>query len=70
MATVDAKKQLIADSIRGIPDFPKPGIMFWDITTLCLDPVAFKHSIDLLVDRYKGQHIDAVVGVRIVTRSG
>jgi hypothetical protein len=62
MADAEQKKQLIADSIRGIPDFPKPGILFWDVTTLMLDPKAFQASIDLFVERYKGMNITTVAG--------
>lgn len=58
----ESKLTLIKDSIRGIPDFPKPGILFWDITTLLLNSVAFKHTIDLFVERYQGKQIDAVAG--------
>ncbi|CAL5385492.1 unnamed protein product [Camellia sinensis] len=50
----------IASAIRVIPDFPKPGIMFQDITTLLLDPKAFKDTIDLFVERYKGKDISVV----------
>lgn len=46
--------------IRDIPDFPKPGIMFKDITPLLADPVAFRHSIDLMAVHYDGQPIDAI----------
>lgn len=58
-----AAKKLISDSIRGIPDFPKPGILFWDITTLLLNPDAFKATIDLFVQRYKDMKVDVVAGV-------
>jgi len=44
---------MIADSIRGIPDFPKPGILFWDVTTLMLQHAAFQASIDLFYERSK-----------------
>lgn len=54
---------LIANAIRAIPDFPKPGILFRDITTLLNNPEAFKASIDQFVDRYRDQNIDAVVGI-------
>lgn len=57
-----AKLALIRDSIRGVPDFPKPGILFWDVTTLMLNPTAFQYSIDMFVERYKGQKIDVVAG--------
>ncbi|GAB2293841.1 adenine phosphoribosyltransferase [Dionaea muscipula] len=53
----------IASTIRVIPDFPKPGIMFQDITTLLLEPKAFKDTIDLFVERYKGKNISVVAGV-------
>jgi adenine/guanine phosphoribosyltransferase-like PRPP-binding protein len=43
-------------------DFPKPGILFWDVTTLLLDHTAFKYSIDLLHEQYKDQKIDVVAG--------
>lgn len=39
--------------IRDIPDFPKPGILFYDITPLLGDPAAFKHSIDLMAERFQ-----------------
>ncbi|XP_068650227.1 adenine phosphoribosyltransferase 3-like [Aristolochia californica] len=53
----------IASSIRVVPDFPKPGIMFQDITTLLLEPKAFKNTIDLFVERYKGKNISVVAGI-------
>jgi adenine phosphoribosyltransferase len=46
--------------IRDIPDFPKPGILFKDITPLLADPPAFRDAIQLLCDHYKGQRIDAI----------
>jgi len=53
---------LLEKSIRHIPDFPKPGIIFYDVTTLIQNKSAFKKSIDLLVKKYKGKRIDKVVG--------
>ncbi|KAK1366910.1 Adenine phosphoribosyltransferase [Heracleum sosnowskyi] len=53
----------ISSTIRIIPDFPKPGIMFHDITTLLLDHAAFKDTIDLFVERYKDMNISVVAGV-------
>ena len=47
--------------IRGIPDFPKKGILFRDITTLIKDPLAFKSAIDAICEHYKGIKIDKVV---------
>lgn len=58
----DAKLELIKNSIRGIPDFPKPGILFWDVTTLLLDTEAFRHTVDLLAERYRGKGVDVVAG--------
>jgi adenine phosphoribosyltransferase len=49
--------------IREIPDFPKPGILFYDITTLLKDPVAYKESIDLMLAPYRDERIDLVVGM-------
>jgi len=49
--------------IRDIPDFPKEGIIFKDITPLLSNPVSFKKVIDTLKTRYKDKRIDQVVGV-------
>jgi len=49
--------------IREVPDFPKPGILFYDITTLLKDREAFKGAIDLLVAPYRDQRVDIVVGM-------
>ena len=49
--------------IRNVPDFPKAGILFYDITTLLRDPQGFKMTIDMLATPYSGQGIDAVVGI-------
>jgi adenine phosphoribosyltransferase len=49
--------------VRDIPDFPQPGIMFKDITPLLHDPVAFKASIESLIEAFKDLDIDYVVGV-------
>jgi adenine phosphoribosyltransferase len=49
--------------IREIPDFPKPGILFYDITTLLKDPDSFRESIDLMLEPYKDERIDIVVGM-------
>lgn len=53
----------IQSKIRVVPNFPKPGIMFQDITTLLLDPKAFKDTVDLFVERYKGKNISVVTGI-------
>ncbi|MGH7255755.1 MAG: adenine phosphoribosyltransferase [Nitrospirales bacterium] len=49
--------------IRSVPDFPKPGILFYDITTLLKDAKAFQSIVSELVDRYRGQPIDKIVGI-------
>jgi adenine phosphoribosyltransferase len=49
--------------IRDVPDFPKEGIIFKDITPLLADPVAFQKTINILKDRYANKNVDAVVGV-------
>ena len=49
--------------IRDVPDFPKKGIIFKDITPLLGDPVAFQKTINSLKDRYADKSVDAVVGV-------
>ncbi len=49
--------------IREVPDFPKPGINFYDITTLLKDPDGFRQTLDALIDRYKGEQIDTVIGI-------
>ena len=56
---MDDLKQIIRD----IPDFPKKGIIFKDITTLLQDAKSYQRMVDLLAHRYIGQRIDKVVGV-------
>ena len=56
---MDALKQLI----REVPDFPKPGILFYDITTLLIDPAGLRQAIDCLVEPYRDAPIDKVVGI-------
>jgi adenine phosphoribosyltransferase len=53
----------IRGAIRDIPDFPKPGIVFKDITPLLSNGRLFGKTIDLLADRYRGQKIDSVLGI-------
>lgn len=50
----------LTDHIRDIPDFPKPGILFKDITPLLAEPAAFAEAIRLMSDHYRGQPIDAI----------
>ena len=49
--------------IREVPDFPKPGINFYDITTLLKDKNGFAETVDSLSHRYRGNPIDVVVGI-------
>lgn len=56
MRTLDLREH-----IRDVPDFPKPGILFKDITPLLSNPLAFDQAINLFVDRYADRQIDAVV---------
>lgn len=53
----------LKEHIRDIPDFPKPGIVFKDITPLLGHAVAFQQSIDALVDRFASAGVDKVLGV-------
>lgn len=53
----------IKSKIRAIPDWPKKGIMFRDVTTLIKDPEGLKETVDLLHKRYKDKKIDNVVGI-------
>jgi adenine phosphoribosyltransferase len=58
MLTIDLKQM-----IRSVPDFPKPGINFFDITTLLKDPAGLKATIDSLATPYTSARIDSVVGI-------
>jgi adenine phosphoribosyltransferase len=51
----------LKDHIRAVPDFPKPGIMFRDITPLLAHPAAFKQSIIQMADQFRGRKIDAIL---------
>ncbi len=58
--TTDSK---LASSIRAIKDYPKPGIVFRDITTLLGDAEAFRHAVDELVKPYQGLGVDKIAGI-------
>ncbi len=49
--------------VREVPDFPKPGILFYDITTLLKDPLGLHIAVDALANCYIGRRIDCVVGI-------
>ena len=53
----------IKNSVRNIPDYPKPGIQFKDITTSMKNPAIFKEMIDLLAAHFAAQKIDYIVGI-------
>ena len=55
--------QALKDRIRHVPDFPKPGILFYDVTTLLRDPEGFKLAIDTLAEPYYSRGISLVVGI-------
>ena len=56
-------KKLLLDSIRSVNDFPKPGIIFKDITTLLNNKEAFKLLMDHLENRYKSYNLDYIAGI-------
>ncbi|MDR2542608.1 MAG: adenine phosphoribosyltransferase [Treponema sp.] len=51
------------DYIRKVPDFPKKGILFYDITSILASPVAFNYCIDKMVEIYKDKNIDAIAAI-------
>ncbi|MEL6364090.1 MAG: adenine phosphoribosyltransferase [Pseudomonadota bacterium] len=53
----------LADIIRTIPDYPKPGIMFRDVTTLFADARGFRRAVDEMVQPFAGRKIDKVAGI-------
>ena len=55
--------ELLKDKIRSVPDFPKAGVNFFDITTLLRDREGFRSTIDALAGPFEAQKIDIVVGV-------
>lgn len=53
----------LKDLIREVPDFPKPGINFYDITTLLQDPDGLKQTVDGMIAKFRGKKIDTVIGI-------
>jgi adenine phosphoribosyltransferase len=53
----------IRAAVRDVPDFPKKGIMFKDITPVLSDPSLFRASIDLFLERCRGREVDKIVGI-------
>ena len=56
---MDAMKQ----RIRHVPDFPKPGILFYDVTTLMKDPHGFRMAVDAMADPHRDTKLDVIVGI-------
>ena len=54
---------ILKSKIRHVPDFPKPGILFYDITTLLQDPAGFRQAVDALSAPFSDQGIELVVGI-------
>lgn len=63
MSLSQEEKHIILNSIRDIPDFPKPGIIFKDITTLLNNPTALNTLMDHLTNRYLGYELDYIAGI-------
>lgn len=67
MSSIPAAAPVLQDQlkelIREVPDFPKPGINFYDITTLLKDKVGFRATVDALYEAYKSTPVDIVVGI-------
>ena len=55
--------EALASRIRAVPDFPIPGILFRDITTLLQDADAFKQAVDAMIEPFRSDHVDLVLGV-------
>jgi adenine phosphoribosyltransferase len=58
-----AEEQKLKQLIREIPDFPKPGILFYDITTMLKDSDGLRLSIDRMTDNFRDRKIDTVIGI-------
>jgi len=56
------KLALIKRSIKSIPDYPKPGILFRDITSLMEDPAAYSATMQVLIEKYQNKGITKVIG--------
>ena len=53
----------LKERIRHVPDFPKPGILFYDVTTLLKDAEGFQMAVDAMTAPYRGRAVDVVVGI-------
>jgi adenine phosphoribosyltransferase len=61
--SLQASAESLKSLIRDVPDFPKPGIVFKDITTLLKDPAAFRRSLDLFTELCRGHRADVVMAI-------
>jgi len=55
--------EIIDQAIRKVPDFPKPGVLFYDITGILVNPKAFSYCIDRMEEFYAGEKVDAVAAI-------
>jgi len=55
--------EILDKAIRRVPDFPKPGILFFDVTSILTNPAAFKHTISRMVEIYSSKKPDAIAAV-------
>ena len=62
MSVTAQQSELIKNSIKSIPDYPKPGILFRDVTSLLEAPVAYAASIEMLANRFRDTGVTKVVG--------
>jgi len=60
---MDTRIELIREHIRDVPDFPKPGILFRDITPVLANPRALRTTVDVLADRYRAAKLDHIVAI-------
>src|SRR6201993_384023 len=60
---LDSHMDNLKKLIREVPDFPKPGILFYDITTLLKEPLGLRGVVDALKDHYKHAGVDLVIGI-------
>src|SRR5690349_17729569 len=62
-SAASALEERLRDLIRDVPDFPRPGVLFKDVTTLLRDAGAFREAVDSLAAAWRDERIDIVVGV-------
>jgi len=63
MSNSEMNSEQLKKMIREVPDFPKPGILFYDITTLLRDKTGFARLIDLFSEHYLGKQVDLILGM-------